>query len=93
MDLRVKELCKAKGILFKDLAGLVGVHEVSLRSSLNGNPTLGTLQKVADALGVDFMELFAPKKADFTAFIDYRGELHRFDNIEALKAYLSAVEE
>ena len=91
MDLRVKEICKEKGILFKDLAGLVGVHDVTLRNSLNGNPTIGTLQKVADALGVEFLELFAPKRADFTAFIDYRGELHRFDNIEALKCYLSAI--
>lgn len=92
MDLRVKEICKAKGILFKDLAALVGVHEVTLRSSLTGNPTIGTLQKVADALGVEFLELFAPKRADFTAFIDYRGDLHRFDNIEALRGYLSTIE-
>lgn len=60
MDLRVKEICKEKGILFKDLAALVGVHDVTLRSSLNGNPTIGTLQKVADALGVELLELFAP---------------------------------
>lgn len=93
MDLRVKEICKERGVLFKELAARVGVHDVTLRNSLNGNPTIGTLQKVADALGVEFLELFAPKRADFTALIDYRGELHRFDNIEALRGYLSTLEE
>lgn len=61
MELRVKQICKEKGILFKDLAAAVGVHDVTLRSSLQGNPTIGTLEKVAGALGVSVPELFAPK--------------------------------
>lgn len=60
MELRVKEICKEKGLLFKDLATQLGVSDVSLRQSLQGNPTVGTLQKIADALGVEFLELFAP---------------------------------
>lgn len=61
MELRVKQICKEKGILFKDLAAAVGVHDVTLRSSLQGNPTIGTLEKVAGALGVSVPELFAPQ--------------------------------
>ena len=61
MELRVKQICKEKGILFKDLAAAVGVHDVTLRSSLQGNPTIGTLDKVAGALGVSVPELFAPQ--------------------------------
>ena len=57
MELRVKQICKEKGILFKDLAAAVGVHDVTLRSSLQGNPTIGTLEKVATALGVSVPEL------------------------------------
>lgn len=93
MELRIKELCKARGITQKDLADKSGFSRVGLAKAISGNPTIGTLQKVADALGVEFLELFAPKRADFTAFIDYRGELHRFDTIEAIKAYLSTIEE
>ena len=52
MELRVKQICKEKGILFKDLAAAVGVHDVTLRSSLQGNPTI---------LGVSVPELFAPQ--------------------------------
>lgn len=67
MELRVKQICKEKGILFKDLAAKVGVHDVTLRTSLQGNPTVGTLEKVASALGVEVTELFAaPKEGTLT---------------------------
>lgn len=62
MNFRIKELCKEKGVLFKDLAQIVGVSDVGLRQSLKGNPTIGTLEKIASALGVSVSELFdAPK--------------------------------
>ena len=60
MDFRVKEICKEKGILFKDLAKLVGITDVGLRQSLQKNPTIGTLEKIAAALDVPVAELFAP---------------------------------
>lgn len=64
MDFRIKELCKEKGILFKDLAAAVGVHEVTLRASIQGNPTIGTLERIASALGVSVPELFAPQSTN-----------------------------
>jgi len=60
MNFRVKELCKEKGILFKSLAQQIGITDVGLRQSLQGNPTIGTLEKIAAALGVEVTELFAP---------------------------------
>jgi len=60
MEYRIKELCKERGILIKDLAKKVGITDVGLRQSLNGNPTIGTLEKIADALGVEVAELFRP---------------------------------
>lgn len=58
MELRIKEICKEKGVMQKELAERLGVTDVALRQSLKGNPTIGTLQKIAEALGVDFLELF-----------------------------------
>lgn len=58
MQLRVKEICKQKGVLFKDLATKLGVTDVALRSSLKGNPTIGTLEKIAGALGVEVSAFF-----------------------------------
>ncbi len=86
MNFRIKELCKKKGILFKDLAAAVGVHDVTLRASLQGNPTIGTLEKVAAALGVDIVELFAAKD-DFVAFVRRHGHTHTFDTEKDLIAY------
>lgn len=59
MQLRVKEICKQKGVLFKDLAAKLGISDVALRASLNRNPTISTLEKIAAALGVEVSALFA----------------------------------
>ena len=40
MDFRIKELCKEKGLLFKELAQQLGITDVGLRQSLQGNPTI-----------------------------------------------------
>ncbi len=60
MEFRIKEICKEKGILIKDLAQMVGITDVGLRQSLNGNPTIGTLEKIANALGVEVADLLRP---------------------------------
>lgn len=60
MEYRIKELCKEKGILIKELAAKMGITDIGLRQSLNGNPTIGTLEKIAGALGVEVVELFRP---------------------------------
>jgi len=61
MELRVKELLKEKGVMHKELAEKLGVTDIALRASLKGNPTIGTLEKVANVLGVSVPELFAPQ--------------------------------
>lgn len=64
MNFRIKELCKEKGILFKELAQQLGITDVGLRQSLQGNPTIGTLEKIASALRVSVPELFEPQSAN-----------------------------
>ena len=59
MELRIKELLKEKGVMHKELAERLGVTDIALRASLKGNPTIGTLEKVANVLGVEVPELFA----------------------------------
>lgn len=61
MGLNIKELCKRKGVTQKELAEKLGIAEISLSRSINGNPTLETLEKIAEGLGVEVTELFAPK--------------------------------
>lgn len=58
MKLRVKEICKAKGITQKDLANILGVTEITLTRVNNGNTSLSLLEKIASALNVPIQELF-----------------------------------
>lgn len=55
---RIKEICKERGITQKELAEKIGISAVGLAKALAGNTTIGTLDKIADALEVPITELF-----------------------------------
>ena len=63
MELRIKEVCNEKGITMSSLADKMNISKVTLSQSINGNPTVGTLQKIAGALGVKVVELFEASNA------------------------------
>ena len=60
--LRIKELCKEKGLTLNTLADKVGISQPSISLIVNGKqkPSFDTLEKIAEALDVDIAELFAP---------------------------------
>lgn len=62
MELRVKEICKEKGLLFKQLADKIGISDVGLRKQVQGNPSLKTLENIAEALNVPVWELLISKE-------------------------------
>lgn len=64
MQLRVKDILRERGLSQRDLAGKMGVAEISLSRSINGNPNMDTLIKIAEALGVEMGELFSAKSKD-----------------------------
>lgn len=64
MVIEIKHLLKEKGMQFKELADKLGVTDVALRQSLNGNPTYSRLKEVADILGVEVGELFGHQNKD-----------------------------
>lgn len=66
MNYRIKEVCRQNGLMMKDLAEKLGMTEVGLSKSLNGNPTVGRLEEIAKVLGVDFMELFEQESGTIT---------------------------
>jgi len=61
MELRVKELCKEKGLQMQELADKLGITRITLTRNISGNPTISTLENIAAALGVSVPELFAPQ--------------------------------
>lgn len=60
--LRIKEVAKSKGISITDLADRLGVKQVTLSRTINGNPTIETLRKIAVVLDCDVRELIEPTK-------------------------------
>lgn len=62
MELRVKELCKEKGLQMQELADKLGITRITLTRNISGNPTISTLENIAAALGWwSVPELFAPQ--------------------------------
>ena len=53
--LRIKDVCKEKGVSINDLAERVDMSRVSISNMIAGrqNPPIDTLDKIADALGVE----------------------------------------
>ncbi len=69
MQLRIKEICKAKGITLNDVAERAGVSRVSMSGIATGKqkPSFDTIEAIASALGVSPSELFAaPKESTIT---------------------------
>ena len=66
MKKRVKELIKEKGYTQEAFAKALGISRESLLKTIDGNPTIDTLRKFCDVLGVEVWELFdgAPRVAD-----------------------------
>ena len=66
MELRVKEICKEKGITLVELAEKIDMKQANLSKTLQGNPTLKTLEQIALALNVNITELFVSDEASLT---------------------------
>lgn len=82
MELRIKELCKEKGLRMSDIANKMGVDRANLTASLKGNPTLSRLKDVAKILGVEVYELFQEKNEScrIDGFVELDGETVRLRN-------------
>ncbi|SDE48393.1 helix-turn-helix domain-containing protein [Riemerella columbipharyngis] len=60
--LRIKEIAKEKGISMGEIAQKLGISPVGFSKTINGNPTLETLLKIASVLDVDVLELIESSK-------------------------------
>lgn len=58
----IKELLKERNMTQKELAQKIGISTVSLNRYMTGNPSVSSLEKVAEALNVEISELFVHRK-------------------------------
>lgn len=94
MELRIKEICKQKGVSIADLADRVGLKRESLSRMINGNSgtTLDTLKKIADVLEVKLTDLFEKKESDIIGFLRVHGYLKQVTSLEDLKQLVEDIE-
>ena len=64
MELRVKEVIKAKGLTMQQVADELGITRDTLTRNINGNPTIETLEKIAKTLGVSVSALLNEEKTE-----------------------------
>ena len=64
MELRVKEVIKAKGLTMQQVADELGITRDTLTRNINGNPTIETLEKIAKSLGVSVSDLLNEEKPE-----------------------------
>jgi transcriptional regulator with XRE-family HTH domain len=67
---------------------MLGIARVNLTKTINGNPTVETLEKIAAALNVSIIELFEANTGDLTALIDFSGKLYRVNSIYELESLI-----
>jgi transcriptional regulator with XRE-family HTH domain len=60
MGLNVKRAIYARGFTIKAMAAKIGISPVMMSNQINGNPTLATLQRIANTMECDISELFEP---------------------------------
>ena len=76
MVLRLKEILRSKKVTVISLAVNVGMTQPNMSNIVNGKtqPSLPTLQKIADVLNIELWELFTERKTgELTGVIEYKG--------------------
>lgn len=88
-QLRVKEICKEKGMTLKQLAEKMDIAPETLTRAIseNANPTLVTLNKIASSLGVGFDDLLIASRSanQIYGHIEANGEVYRIRNLTDLE--------
>lgn len=93
MNLRVKEICREKSVTMEKLAGILDITPNTLTRNINGNPTIETLGKIANALEVPITELFEqPQKDGTIGIIRHNGKPYEINSIEDIKKLLAEIE-
>lgn len=93
MELRIKDIIKERGTSIQNIADAIGINRVTLSNSINGNPTIETLDKIAKALDVDVTELFKqPSKDGLIGIVRYNGKPYEINSIDDIKKLLSEIE-
>lgn len=96
VNLRIKAICAQKGVTQKSLSEMIEVSTTSLSRIITGEqkPSLDTLEKIANALGVDISELFAPSSSGSIIGVIRIGDTnYNINSVPDLSNLLNKIEE
>jgi len=88
--MRIKEVIKEKGYTIAEVAEKMGISQPSLSKTINENPSVKMLNRIATVLGVRATYLFEPEEGLYGAVI-FKGKTYRIDSVDALETLYSAV--
>ena len=92
MGLNVKKAIKVHGLEVREVAKRMGITPTGLSQHINGNPTVGVLERIAGAIGCDISELFDSVAVDeLTALVQYKGAFYKATTIVELEGVVSRI--
>ncbi|MBP1631492.1 MAG: DNA-binding helix-turn-helix protein [Bacteroidetes bacterium] len=91
--LKIQSICKEKRITLQEVSKRLGISYQSLYTSINGNPTLNMLRRIAKVLDVRVVDLFEEEEGgdDYKIYIEHNGE-KRLISKEDLKSLFNQKE-
>lgn len=90
----VKRVIKEKGYTLERVASSMGITRVTLAQNLSRNPTVKTLQKIADVIGCSVGDFFSDEvssHSDFSAFVRCAGEHYHADTLDELEDIIGKI--
>lgn len=71
----IKKVIKKRGYTIEDVAKKMGISRVTLSQNMSRNPTVGTLERIANAINCNVSEFFTDEKnASNTIICPHCGE-------------------
>ena len=95
--MRIKEILKEKGMTAKNVSELSKIATPLLSNIINGkvSPSVNTLEKIANALGVEVWELFTQSKAssEFMALVKDKDHYYHATSVEELEEVVNQIKQ
>ena len=89
----IREILKQKGISIKELAGSIGITPSAVSQILaNPNPSIQQLERIANVIGVDIMDLFAQNFSYINGYVETKDNIYPIKNREQFVSLIDKVD-
>jgi transcriptional regulator with XRE-family HTH domain len=91
----VKSIVKEKGFTIEQVAKEMGITRFTFTQNLNRNPTMRTLQRIADVLGCKVGDFFKDEiePSEFVALVKCNGNTYSVSSIPEARMLLDKLDE